>query len=61
MQTVSVSTENLTTRDLSTDEIELIIDALEYYMQHNIKVMPRPLSEKKALLAKLVTTLNKLY
>ena len=45
----------------SEDEIELVIDSLDYYMQHNIKVMPRAIQEKKDILTKLKTILTKLY
>ena len=45
----------------SEDELELVIDSLDYYMQHNIKVMPRPLQEKKDILTKLTNILTKLY
>ena len=43
------------------DELELVVDALDYYMQHNIKVMPRPLSDKISLSEQIQNILTKLY
>ena len=59
MITLTVPKEKEVT--FTEDEIELVIDSLNYYMQHNIKVMPRPLQEKKDILTKLTNILTKLY